>query len=64
MIKIRFLLNYKNYQVGDIIEVSNNTAFGLIDSRIAIKYIDYQTTILKAPRDKMMSTTNKKYRIK
>lgn len=34
--RIRFTKDYKGHKTGDIIEVSRNEAFGLIDSGVAI----------------------------
>ena len=64
MIKIRFLTNYKQHAVGDIIFVSNNIAFGLIDSKVAIKDIDYQTSQLKSSENRMMKPSRKRYKTK
>lgn len=35
MLRIRFKRNYKENKKGDIVEVSNNEAFGLVESGVA-----------------------------
>lgn len=36
MKRVRILKNYKQYRVGDVVTVSPNEAFGLIDSGVAM----------------------------
>lgn len=36
MRRVRITTNYKKYKAGDVIEVSNNEAFGLIDRGVAV----------------------------
>lgn len=65
MIKIIYIRDYKDKKDGEIEEVSNNVAHGLIESGVAMKYQTYNTSaILRAPVDRMFKADRKRYRIK
>ena len=54
MQKIKFIKNYKFYRAGDITIVDNNTAFSLIDAKMAVlskNYVNYQNKMM-TPRPK------------
>ena len=57
MKRIKITKEYQEYKKGEIIEVSNNVAFGLIDKGVA--------KIFKSPANKMMSPgTRRRYKYK
>ena len=60
MQKIQYIKNYKNKTIGEIEDVSNNIAFGLIDSGIARLY---KGELLEQSQDKMMRTKGRKRKI-
>ena len=40
MKKVKLLQPYQNHDIGEIISVSNNVAFGLIDSGVAVEPVN------------------------
>ena len=77
MQKIKILQNYTTtdggfYSKGEIVEVSNNIAHGLIEQSIAVLFVEImkpKVKIMKPQKDKMMKAEsekreNKKYRTK
>lgn len=68
MQKLKLLKNYSTtdggfYGKGEIIEVSNNIAHGLVERDIAVLFFS-NPKIMKPPMDKMMRTRNKRYKTK
>ena len=53
MQKIKYIKSYNGKRAGDIDVVGNNIAHGLIESNVAILYVN---RMFKAPADKMMRT--------
>ena len=52
MQRIKIIKPHRRYKIGDTVEVSNNEAFGLLDSGVGIKskdmvQVDYKTKIRK-----------------
>jgi len=60
MQKIQYIKNYKSKIIGEIEDVSNNVAFGLIDSGIARLY---KGEFLEQSQDKMMRTRGRKRKV-
>lgn len=55
MIRVKIVKPVKNHKVGDVVYLSRNEAFGLIDSGMAViskdmTQVDYQTRKKKWPR--------------